>query len=365
MQATDKEEGKQVALGTSKLNYLDPRISVAWCVDQAAVPTRDPEEGTGPLSGPSSVPWALWSAQVLPVMGPDWLVCLMLSPGSLVLSARELWGRGRLGWDPELPTQPQRAQPAHCGWGDWVACVPRKRSLSTPPGGHLGCTGGHCLLPVLLPPCCPGLVAVLWVACPGGAGWAAWCPDLCPAPPKNPGLLLAGVRGLGCPWRRSTTRHRGRSSPGLSTWQAKTLNSKRASLCLVGTYFFSPLKQIGEFCTKSCLLCHHTEGGGRPVGCFQVSPPPSGVPWPGWELAWLCAWSQALTWGGPDCPVRGLCLPLPNCPSTGQGPPQTRCTCSLNRWDGGALSATEPVSPGGWVESTCPQERSWQHVGLS
>ncbi|XP_068953005.1 DNA topoisomerase I, mitochondrial [Petaurus breviceps papuanus] len=30
-QATDKEENKQVALATSKLNYLDPRISVAWC----------------------------------------------------------------------------------------------------------------------------------------------------------------------------------------------------------------------------------------------------------------------------------------------------------------------------------------------
>ncbi|XP_072458950.1 DNA topoisomerase I, mitochondrial isoform X3 [Notamacropus eugenii] len=30
-QATDKEENKQIALGTSKLNYLDPRISVAWC----------------------------------------------------------------------------------------------------------------------------------------------------------------------------------------------------------------------------------------------------------------------------------------------------------------------------------------------
>ncbi|KAF2365427.1 DNA topoisomerase I DNA binding eukaryotic-type [Trinorchestia longiramus] len=29
--ATDKEENKQIALGTSKLNYLDPRISVAWC----------------------------------------------------------------------------------------------------------------------------------------------------------------------------------------------------------------------------------------------------------------------------------------------------------------------------------------------
>ncbi|XP_071037229.1 DNA topoisomerase I, mitochondrial isoform X2 [Parasteatoda tepidariorum] len=31
IQATDREENKQIALGTSKLNYLDPRISVAWC----------------------------------------------------------------------------------------------------------------------------------------------------------------------------------------------------------------------------------------------------------------------------------------------------------------------------------------------
>lgn len=30
-QAVDKEENKAIALGTSKLNYLDPRISVAWC----------------------------------------------------------------------------------------------------------------------------------------------------------------------------------------------------------------------------------------------------------------------------------------------------------------------------------------------
>ncbi|EHB01367.1 DNA topoisomerase I, mitochondrial [Heterocephalus glaber] len=29
--AIDKEENKQVALGASKLNYLDPRISTAWC----------------------------------------------------------------------------------------------------------------------------------------------------------------------------------------------------------------------------------------------------------------------------------------------------------------------------------------------
>jgi DNA topoisomerase-1 len=30
MNKTDKEEGKEIALGTSKLNYLDPRITVAW-----------------------------------------------------------------------------------------------------------------------------------------------------------------------------------------------------------------------------------------------------------------------------------------------------------------------------------------------
>ncbi|KAI6230173.1 DNA topoisomerase I [Aphelenchoides fujianensis] len=31
IQRTDRDENKQIALGTSKLNYLDPRISVAWC----------------------------------------------------------------------------------------------------------------------------------------------------------------------------------------------------------------------------------------------------------------------------------------------------------------------------------------------
>ena len=29
--AKNKEELKTVALGTSKINYLDPRITVAWC----------------------------------------------------------------------------------------------------------------------------------------------------------------------------------------------------------------------------------------------------------------------------------------------------------------------------------------------
>lgn len=36
VQATDREENKQIALGTSKLNYLDPRISVAWYLRDTA-----------------------------------------------------------------------------------------------------------------------------------------------------------------------------------------------------------------------------------------------------------------------------------------------------------------------------------------
>jgi DNA topoisomerase-1 len=31
IQAKNKEDLKTVALGTSKINYLDPRITVAWC----------------------------------------------------------------------------------------------------------------------------------------------------------------------------------------------------------------------------------------------------------------------------------------------------------------------------------------------
>lgn len=31
LQETDRDENKTIALGTSKLNYLDPRITVAWC----------------------------------------------------------------------------------------------------------------------------------------------------------------------------------------------------------------------------------------------------------------------------------------------------------------------------------------------
>ena len=31
VQLASKEELKQVALGTSKINYMDPRITIAWC----------------------------------------------------------------------------------------------------------------------------------------------------------------------------------------------------------------------------------------------------------------------------------------------------------------------------------------------
>lgn len=31
IQETNRDENKAIALGTSKLNYLDPRITVAWC----------------------------------------------------------------------------------------------------------------------------------------------------------------------------------------------------------------------------------------------------------------------------------------------------------------------------------------------
>ncbi|ORY58000.1 hypothetical protein BCR35DRAFT_309531 [Leucosporidium creatinivorum] len=37
--ATDKDEGKEVSLGTSKINYIDPRITFAWC-KQHGVPAN-------------------------------------------------------------------------------------------------------------------------------------------------------------------------------------------------------------------------------------------------------------------------------------------------------------------------------------
>lgn len=47
VQATDREENKQIALGTSKLNYLDPRISVAWWVNTNMDTLNDLDKKSG------------------------------------------------------------------------------------------------------------------------------------------------------------------------------------------------------------------------------------------------------------------------------------------------------------------------------
>ena len=47
----NKDENKEVALGTSKINYMDPRISVAWCkrnevpIEQLMNALAEPEAG--------------------------------------------------------------------------------------------------------------------------------------------------------------------------------------------------------------------------------------------------------------------------------------------------------------------------------
>ncbi|XP_072874553.1 DNA topoisomerase I, mitochondrial isoform X3 [Chlorocebus sabaeus] len=97
VQATDKEENKQVALSTSKLNYLDPRISIAWYV------CLWPPGGLGfPEASVQSQHCScpLGSAQALPVTGtPDAASCVISSP------CPERWdGQGEVGvltvaWD--------------------------------------------------------------------------------------------------------------------------------------------------------------------------------------------------------------------------------------------------------------------------
>jgi len=49
-----KEDNKTVSLGTSKVNYMDPRITVAWCkkVDLAI-------EKAFPLTTRTKFPWAM------------------------------------------------------------------------------------------------------------------------------------------------------------------------------------------------------------------------------------------------------------------------------------------------------------------
>lgn len=54
LEIRNKEENKEVALGTSKINYMDPRISVAWCKR-----VQLPVERVFPKTLIAKFPWAM------------------------------------------------------------------------------------------------------------------------------------------------------------------------------------------------------------------------------------------------------------------------------------------------------------------
>ena len=56
----NKDDNKSVALGTSKINYMDPRITVAWCKEQEM-----PIEKVFAKTLRDKFPWAMSAA-------PDW-----------------------------------------------------------------------------------------------------------------------------------------------------------------------------------------------------------------------------------------------------------------------------------------------------
>jgi DNA topoisomerase I len=58
--AASKEDNKAVALGTSKINYMDPRISIAWCKQ-----VECPIEKVFPTTLRKKFAWAMAS-------DPDW-----------------------------------------------------------------------------------------------------------------------------------------------------------------------------------------------------------------------------------------------------------------------------------------------------
>jgi len=53
---TSRDENKEIALNTSKLNYMDPRITVGWCKDREV-----PIEKVFPKSVREKFPWAMYS----------------------------------------------------------------------------------------------------------------------------------------------------------------------------------------------------------------------------------------------------------------------------------------------------------------
>lgn len=54
LEMRNKDENKAVALGTSKINYMDPRITVAWCKK-----VECPIERVFPRTLRDKFPWAM------------------------------------------------------------------------------------------------------------------------------------------------------------------------------------------------------------------------------------------------------------------------------------------------------------------
>jgi DNA topoisomerase-1 len=54
LEMRNKDENKAVALGTSKINYMDPRITVAWCKK-----VELPIEKVFPKTLREKFPWAM------------------------------------------------------------------------------------------------------------------------------------------------------------------------------------------------------------------------------------------------------------------------------------------------------------------
>ncbi len=59
----NKDENKEVSLGTSKTNYIDPRVTVAWCKRNEV-----PIEKCFTSQLKSKYRWAM-------SVGPDWKFC--------------------------------------------------------------------------------------------------------------------------------------------------------------------------------------------------------------------------------------------------------------------------------------------------
>ena len=54
LELSEKKENAEVALGTSKINYMDPRISITWCKK-----TETPIEKVFPKTLRSKFAWAM------------------------------------------------------------------------------------------------------------------------------------------------------------------------------------------------------------------------------------------------------------------------------------------------------------------